>query len=98
MDTWLADTEYSDSYWLMTVHSSVRREKGRVAYIQKFLLLTKEFRITHISRFFKLTTEMVEYSMGCILLDEKLVMSYSQDDRLGCLAVLSKDQVLRCFN
>ena len=98
VNSWLAGTKYSGCYWLMTVHSSVHLHNGRTAYLQKFILLSRNFEIKHLSRFFKMTTELVEYSMGCILLNDKIVISYSQDDRLGCLAVLTKDQVLDCFN
>jgi len=97
VNSWLAGTKYSGCYWLMTVHSSVRLNSGRVAYLQKFLLLSRNFEIKYISRFFKMTNELVEYSMGCILLNDKIVISYSQDDRLGCLAVFNKEQVLSCF-
>ena len=96
--TWLAETEHTQAYWLMTAHSSVRKENGLIAYIHKFILLTEDFKVYRLSRYYKLTPELVEYSMGCILLDDKLVVSYSQDDRLGCLAVLNRDQVLRCFS
>nr|QBK90407.1 MAG: hypothetical protein LCPAC103_00880 [Pithovirus LCPAC103] len=94
---WFEDTEYSEAHWIMTVHSSVRREDGRTAYINKFLLLTEDFHVYRISRYYKLTGENVEYSMGCLILDNKLAISYSQDDRLGCLAMLTRKQVLSCF-
>ena len=93
----LANTKLEDAYWLMTVHSSVPTKDGKTAYLNKFLLMSADFRVLSISRYFKLTTENVEYSMGCLILGDKLVISYSQDDRLGCMCFLSKEQLLSRF-
>lgn len=81
--------KYNNEIWFLThavIHNSPRD------YLHCFVVFDLEMNLLRYTKFFKLSTTPIEYALGIIIEDKRIIISYSKMDRESYIAI--HDRVL----
>jgi hypothetical protein len=82
--------EYNDELWFICHIVSYEQPRQ---YYHMFVILDKELNLLRYSAPFKLSDASVEYCLGLIVKEDKVIISYSEWDRTTKIGIYDKKYI-----